>query len=117
TMGNVEQARIVAQEWKSRKSFQPRRSAGCIFKNLSPEAQKQFNLPTSSVGYLIDKVLNLKGLRIGGAVISPKHAAFIENDGTASAKDVYELIKIIKTKAKETLGLELETEVELLGKF
>ena len=117
TMGNVEQARIVAQEWKSRKSFQPRRSAGCIFKNLSPEAQKQFNLPTSSVGYLIDKVLNLKGLRIGGAVISPKHAAFIENDGNASAKDVYELIKIIKTKAKETLGLELETEVELLGKF
>ncbi|HPC36055.1 MAG TPA: FAD-binding protein [Candidatus Marinimicrobia bacterium] len=117
TMGNVEEAIIIAKDWKSKKSHQPRHSAGCIFKNLSPEVQKRYNLPTSSVGYLIDKVLNLKGLRVGGAIISTRHAAFIENDGNASAKDVYELIEIIKTKAKETLGLELETEVELLGNF
>jgi len=115
--GNVEQARQKAKEWKLLKSQQPRRSAGCIFRNLSPEIQKKYNLPTSSIGYLIDKVLNLKGHRKGGAFISEKHAAFIENDGTAKADDVYELVELIKAKARDALGLELETEVEFVGKF
>lgn len=115
--GNVEQAGQKAKEWRLLKSRQPRRSAGCIFKNLAPEIQKKYNLPTSSIGYLIDKVLNLRGYRIGGAFISEKHAAFIENDGTAKADDVYQLVELIKVKAHDALGLELETEVEFVGKF
>jgi len=117
TAGNVEQARQIAREWKTRKSQQPRRSAGCVFKNLALEIQRKYDLPTSSIGYVIDKVLNLKGHKIGGAFISGKHAAFIENDGHATAGEVYELINFIKDKSRDRLGLELETEVEFVGNF
>ena len=78
-----------------------------ILHNLSDKEQKQLNLPTPSVGYLIDKILNLKGTRIGNAIISDKHAAFIENLGNASEKDVLDLIKLIKTEAKKKLDLDL----------
>lgn len=113
--GNVNKAKKLAKEWARQKSFQPQRSAGCIFQNLSEEERKRLNLPTSSVGYLIDRVLNLKGVKKGGAVISLSHAAFIENSGNARAADVIELINLIKEKAKTQLGIDLKTEVELIG--
>ena len=79
-------------------------SAGCIFKN--PAA--------SPAGKLIDE-LGLKGARVGGAVVSAEHGNFIINDGTATAKDVLALIALIKEKVKDARGLELHTEVEILG--
>lgn len=79
-------------------------SAGCIFKN--PEA-----IPA---GKLIDE-LGLKGTRIGGAFVSAEHGNFIVTDGKATAKDVLELIVTLKRRAKAERGIELETEVEIIG--
>jgi UDP-N-acetylenolpyruvoylglucosamine reductase len=79
-------------------------SAGCIFKN--PGA-----IPA---GRLVDE-LGLKGARVGGAVVSAEHGNFIVNDGKATARDVLELIEILKAKAKTKRGIELHTEVEIIG--
>jgi UDP-N-acetylenolpyruvoylglucosamine reductase len=79
-------------------------SAGCIFKN--PAA-----IPA---GKLIDE-LGLKGVRVGGAMVSMEHGNFIINDGRASARDVLELIEIVRKRAHAERGIELETEVEIIG--
>jgi UDP-N-acetylenolpyruvoylglucosamine reductase len=79
-------------------------SAGCIFKN--PVA--------ISAGKLIDE-LGLKGMRVGGAVVSAEHGNFIVNDGNATACDILELIAILKQRAKDERGIELQTEVEIIG--
>ncbi len=79
-------------------------SAGCIFKNPL----------TIPAGKLIDE-LNLKGTRVGGAYVSKEHGNFIVNDGTATAQDVLNLIEVIRQRARLERGLELETEVEILG--
>jgi len=79
-------------------------SAGCAFKN--PAA-----LPA---GKLIDE-LGLKGLRVGGASVSLQHANFIVNDGRATARDILELIALIQERARTERGIELETEVEIIG--
>jgi UDP-N-acetylmuramate dehydrogenase len=115
--GDVQRAQATAREWARRKALQPQRSAGCIFRNLSPEEQKRLNLPTPSIGYLVEHVLKLKGVRRGDAIISPRHAAFIENLGNARAEEVKVLIELVAEKAKTELGLELQEEVEYLGKF
>jgi UDP-N-acetylenolpyruvoylglucosamine reductase len=65
-------------------------------------------------GKLIDE-LGLKGTRVGGAVVSAEHGNFIVNDGKATARDVLELIAILKARAKEARGIELQTEVEIIG--
>jgi UDP-N-acetylmuramate dehydrogenase len=115
--GDVQKARKFVRDWASLKSGQPMRSAGCIFKNLSSEQQEQFNLPTPSAGYIIDKILNLKGYQKGDAKISTYNAAFIENLNGANADDVYYLIQLIQETAQRKLNLNLETEVQLIGDF
>jgi UDP-N-acetylmuramate dehydrogenase len=115
--GDVQRAKATAREWARRKALQPQHSAGCIFRNLSPEEQKRLNLPTPSIGYLVEHMLKLKGTRRGDAVISLRHAAFIENLGQARAQEVKALIDLIKEKANMVLGLQLHEEVEYLGKF
>ena len=79
-------------------------SAGCIFKNPK-------SIPA---GKLIEE-LGLKGARVGRAVVSDVHANFIVNEGNATARDVLSLIEIIRQRAKAARGIELETEVEILG--
>jgi UDP-N-acetylenolpyruvoylglucosamine reductase len=79
-------------------------SAGCIFKNPG-------GIPA---GRLVDE-LGLKGTRVGGAVVSAEHGNFIVNDGKAMARDVLELISILKAKASAERGIELHTEVEIIG--
>jgi UDP-N-acetylenolpyruvoylglucosamine reductase len=79
-------------------------SAGCLFKN--PD--------TIPAGKLIDE-LGLKGARVGGAVVSAEHGNFIVNDGQATARDVLELIAILQARVKEARGIELQTEVEIIG--
>ena len=115
--GDVSQVRKFIRDWASLKSGQPMHSAGCVFKNLSPEQQRQLNLTTPSTGYIIDKILNLKGYRRGGAQISKFNAAFIENLQNARSADVYYLIQLIKDEALKKLNLNLETEVQLVGDF
>lgn len=95
----------MKQSNRKRWSSQPRApSAGCIFKN--PAA-----IPA---GKLIEE-LGLKGTRVGGALVSPVHGNFIVNDGHATARDVLNLIEIIKQRAKEARGIDLETEVQIIG--
>ena len=79
-------------------------SAGCTFKN--PEG--------IAAGKLIDE-LGLKGTRVGGAVVSPVHGNFIVNDGSATAQNVLELIRLVAMKAKAERGIDLETEIETVG--
>ncbi len=79
-------------------------SAGCIFKN--PQ--------TVPAGRLIEE-LGLKGARVGGAVVSDVHGNFIVNEGNATARDVLELIDLVKAKALQARGIELRTEVEIVG--
>jgi UDP-N-acetylmuramate dehydrogenase len=57
----------------------------------------------------------LRGYRIGDALISPRHANFIENAGRARAKDALALIAEARRRALERFGVELEREVELIG--
>ena len=89
------------KRWESQPA-QP--SAGCIFKNPK----------TIPAGKLIDE-LGLKGTRRGGAMISDVHGNFIVNEGQATARDVLELIDFIKQTARAQRGIDLETEVEIIG--
>lgn len=79
-------------------------SAGCTFKN--PAA-----IPA---GRLVDE-LGLKGTRVGGAMVSQEHGNFIVNTGNATAKDMLDLIQLIKDRAKSERGVELHTEIEIIG--
>jgi UDP-N-acetylenolpyruvoylglucosamine reductase len=79
-------------------------SAGCMFKNPT----------TIPAGRLIDE-LGLKNTRVGGARISQEHGNFLVNDGNATAAEVLELIGILQAKALAERGIELHTEVEIIG--
>ena len=74
-----------------------------------------FKNPASiPAGRLIDE-LGLKGARAGGAVVSAEHGNFIVNEGSATARDILELIEIIRQRVRAERGIELETEVEIVG--
>lgn len=115
--GDRERARAVAFEWAKRKRIQPSRSAGCTFKNISNEDKERLGLPTTSVGYIIEHILNMGGLKIGGAKVSPAHHNFIVNGGGATAADYLAVFNKIKERAKAELGIELEPEIIFLGEF
>jgi UDP-N-acetylmuramate dehydrogenase len=67
-------------------------------------------------GALIDEA-GLKGKRIGGAMVSRKHAGFILNVDNARAGDVYALIQLIEARVFDRFGVRLEREVKLIGEF
>jgi UDP-N-acetylmuramate dehydrogenase len=72
--------------------------------------------PGYYAGALIEEA-GLKGQRVGGALISPKHAGFILNTDNARAIDVLELIRKIEGKVWQRFGVKLEREVKLIGEF
>ena len=90
-----------------RKQTQPLEypSAGSVFKNP----------PGDFAGRLIEKA-GLKGKKIGGAMISEKHANFIVNKGGATAKDILALMDLARLAVKRTAGVSLELEIKVLGK-
>jgi UDP-N-acetylmuramate dehydrogenase len=90
-----------------RKAAQPtnRRTFGSVFKNPEHEL---------SAGRMLE-ACGLKGHRIGGAQISPKHANFIENAGGARSADAVALMAEARRRAHEQYGVELRHEVEFLG--
>ncbi|MFZ4387983.1 MAG: UDP-N-acetylmuramate dehydrogenase, partial [Chthoniobacterales bacterium] len=97
--------RLLGSSFKHRKETQPAAaSAGCIFKN--PGA--------ISAGRLIEE-LGFKNSAIGGARVSEVHANFIVNDGGATAAEILSLISRIQDKARAERGIELETEVSIIG--
>jgi UDP-N-acetylmuramate dehydrogenase len=90
-----------------RKAAQPtnRRTFGSVFKNPDHEL---------TAGRMLE-ACGLKGHRIGGAQISPKHANFIENAGGARTEDALALMREAIRRAREQFGVELQHEVEFLG--
>jgi UDP-N-acetylmuramate dehydrogenase len=113
--GDVEKAKAAAIAWAQKKHHQPQKSLGCVFQNISQSDQQRLQLPTTSIGYLIDKVLRLSGYTIGGAQISKSHAAFIENIGNASAMDYLQVIEHIQSAAKKTCNITLKPEIFFRG--
>lgn len=96
----------ISDYLRYRKETQPltQANAGCVFKNPGPQ----------SAGQVIEAA-GLKGLRVGDAQVSPKHANFIVNLGAASAADVLALIGQVRERVKEKLGVELELELKVVG--
>jgi UDP-N-acetylmuramate dehydrogenase len=87
---------------EKRRSSQPlgQKSAGCIFKNP----------PGASAGRMIDE-LGLKGLSVGDAKVSDRHANFFVNAGQASAKDMLTLIADVRGRVENAFDVKLEHEV------
>ncbi len=98
-------SRLLEESVAKRRASQPRESsAGCIFKNPKP----------LMAGKLVDE-LGLKNCSVGNARVSEDHGNFIVNSGDATASDVIALIEKIKATAKEARGVEMETEVQIVG--
>lgn len=99
--------RLSSQYMRQRRQATPlgRPSAGCVFKNP----------PGASAGALIDEC-GLKGLRIGDAAISEKHANWIINHGRASSRDVVALMEIMESEVFHRFGVSLEREVRVIGR-
>src|SRR5205085_10525267 len=94
-----------------RKEAQPSgiKTFGSTFKNPSdPRAEGR------SAGQLLEAA-GCRGLRMGGAAFSEKHANFVENLGNATTADVVALMAEGRRRVKERLGIELEPEVQALG--
>ena len=97
----------VADLIARRKATQPttKRTFGSVFKNPPGEL---------GAGRMLE-LCGLKGHRIGGALISPMHANFIENAGDATSADAIALMAEARRRAREQFGVELEHEVVLVG--
>ncbi|HXR54962.1 MAG TPA: FAD-binding protein [Acidimicrobiales bacterium] len=106
TVGPVDEGRAeIAEIVRWRRANQPGGSnAGSVFANP----------PGSSAGALVDRA-GLKGLRLGTACVSTKHANFIQADEGGSADDVWRLIGRVRAAVEESTGARLETEVRLVG--
>jgi UDP-N-acetylmuramate dehydrogenase len=91
-------------------------SAGCVFKNPEPGRDTVPDGLPWSAGALIDRT-GLKGLAVGGARVSPMHGNFIVNDGSATARDIRELIKSCQESVRARLGVQLREEIVYLGHF
>jgi len=95
----------LRESQEKRRTTQPiAKSAGCIFKNPA-------GIPA---GRLVDE-LGLKNSRVGNARVSEVHGNFIVNDGGATAAEMLQLIDKIQSAARAMRGIELETEVEIVG--
>ena len=97
-------ARTIKEVWMLKKNSQPMnsRNAGCVFKN-----------PRSlSAGALIEKA-GLKGARLGGAVVSERHANFMIAVSGATSSDVLGLVDMIREKVQSRFDIELELEMEI----
>jgi UDP-N-acetylmuramate dehydrogenase len=103
----AELAREADEHAANRHRTQPTgKCAGSIFKNP----------PGTFSGRVIEE-LGLKGTRVGGAEVSPKHANFIVNEDGASAADIVELVAVVQQRVREATGIDLQTEIERVGEW
>jgi UDP-N-acetylmuramate dehydrogenase len=100
----TELTKRMQKQWIVKKANLPmaHENTGCIFKN--PRGM--------SAGMLIDQC-GLKGERVGGAEVSQRHANFFVASSEATAKDVLQLIDLVRNRVAERMGVELETEIEI----
>ena len=107
--GDGEEAKaLMAKLTRERGETQPIKTKNCgsVFQNP----------PGDSAGRLV-QAAGLKGAREGNAVVSPMHGNFIVNEGGATAADVKRLIERIQAEVRRRFNIELETEVEMVGRF
>src|SRR6267143_2290483 len=107
--GDGEEAKaMMAKLTRERNETQPIKTKNCgsVFKNP----------PGDSAGRLV-QAAGLKGAREGNAVISSLHGNFIVNEGGATAADVKKLIERVQAEVRRRFNVELETEVEMVGRF
>ena len=99
-----ELAKRTQKQWIIKKAAQPmgHQCAGCVFKN--PRG--------TSAGELIEKA-GLKGTRIGGAVVSDRHANFIVAEPDCTSQDVLRLIELVRSQVHDRLGERLDLELEI----
>ena len=117
-----EKMKEIKAEWGIRCAKQPLTypSAGCSFKNILFDPKEHDNykdweikgkLP---VARFIEES-DLKGTKIGGAMVSDKHCNFIVNIDNASADHVVQLISLVKTRLRDKFGINVEEEVQYIG--
>lgn len=82
-----------------------------------PSAGSVFKRPKGDYASRLIDAAGLKGLRLGGAQVSEKHAGFIVNSGGATAAEIYALMQEVKSRVKAASGVDLELEQVLLGEF
>jgi UDP-N-acetylmuramate dehydrogenase len=104
--GNAEESLAqIAEIVRWRREHQPGgANAGSVFRNP----------PNDSAGNLID-ACGLKGLRVGGAVVSPKHANFIQAESGATAADVRGLVAEVQRRVRDATGVTLHPELHFVG--
>ena len=114
-MREFQRQRISKQPWGP--------SAGSFFKNVNnsslahslsqlPEALKQAGVVPAAV---LSEACDCKGLRVGGAEVSVRHANFVVNSNNATANDIRNLTQIMKKRVFEQFGVVLEEEVLFMG--
>ena len=91
-------------------------SAGCIFQNPEPGRDSVPDGIPWSAGALVDRA-GLKGIALGGARVSPAHGNFIVNDGSATARDIRQLITRCRDGVRARFGVVLREEIVYLGNF
>jgi UDP-N-acetylmuramate dehydrogenase len=95
----------IAEIVRWRREHQPGgQNAGSVFTNP----------PGDAAGRLVDAA-GLRGFRRGSAMVSPKHANFVQADAGGSADDVLALIELVRERVRAATGVELQTEVRLIG--
>lgn len=118
--GDVSRAKYVQQQWKKRKSIQPQNSLGCTYANPPQNITDQAGYPTTSVGYFVEHVMGWQDKKIIGEASMGRgngHAAFICNQGTATAQDYLQLMKQVAKKYQQETGYQLKPEIFFLGQF
>jgi UDP-N-acetylmuramate dehydrogenase len=108
TTGDPEQiTKTIKENWVYKKNNQPLNTvnAGCVFKNPR-------GLSELSAGAMIDRA-GLKGMQIGGAIVSEKHANFFIAQKGCTSQDVLRLIDVVKEKVLKQFNVELELEIEI----
>ncbi|MCC8121715.1 MAG: UDP-N-acetylenolpyruvoylglucosamine reductase, partial [Oscillospiraceae bacterium] len=80
-----------------------------------PSAGSTFRRPKEGYAAVLIDQCGLKGLTVGGAQVSEKHAGFIVNRGGATCRDILNLMDQVRNRVLEQTGVALEPEVKLLG--
>ncbi len=106
TSGDPEESNRLIERFLAERSLRHPKlpSAGSVFRNL----------PGRPAGRLIDEAGG-KGMRVGGAEVSQRHANFIVNTGRAKASDILALIEEVRGLVKDKFGVELQPEVKIIG--
>ncbi|MBU1131823.1 UDP-N-acetylmuramate dehydrogenase [Patescibacteria group bacterium] len=111
----------IQKEAESRNARQPLKfpSAGSTFKNViytaDLEKYKDWAVKGKIPAAKFIEEAGLKGMKIGGAMVSDVHANFIVNSDNASADDIVQLISLVKTKVRDEFNVQLQEEIQYLG--